>query len=95
VSKWKDEDLATPESINEYLEEFKEGILNNPACTLSESEKLKVLDSLAATGKFCLNMLVEKKRRLYMHDMILMAIGFYGGYLTALDSLVDQRKSPN
>jgi hypothetical protein len=90
MSKWKDEDVATPALIKEYLQEFKEGILNNPACKLSDSEKTRVEESLSATEKFCLELLVDKKRQLYMHDLILMAIGFYGGYLTALDSRPSQ-----
>jgi hypothetical protein len=85
MSKWKDEDLATPELIEEYLKEFEEGIARNPECILDEKEKAKVQDSLAATRKFCLRVLAGKKGRLFMHDLILMAIGYYGGYLTALD----------
>ena len=86
MSKWKDEDIATPELIEEYLKEFEEGISSNPECLLDEKEKAKVQDSLAATRKFCLRVLAGKKGRLYMHDLILMAIGYYGGYLTALDA---------
>lgn len=86
MSTYKEEDLATPEFIKEYLEEFKEGIADNPRCQLDEKEKLKVQDALEATEKFCLG-LISGKKKLYMHDLILMAIGFYGGYLTALDCL--------
>jgi hypothetical protein len=85
MSKWKDEDIATPEFIEEYLQEFKEGITNNPAISLDEKENLRVQDALAATQKFCRGLLAGKKK-LYMHDLILMAIGFYGGYLTAFDT---------
>ena len=85
MNKWKDEDIATPELIKDYLEEFKEGIISHSQFKLHEDERWKVLDSLEATEKFCLGLLREKKRRLYMHDLILMAIGFYGGYLTALE----------
>ena len=84
MGKWKEEDVATPEFIKEYLEEFRQGIADNPQFQLKETEKLKVQDSLAATETFCLGLLAGKKR-MYMHDLILMAIGFYGGYLTALD----------
>ena len=85
MSPWKDEDIATPELIKEYLEEFKSGTANNSQFLLSESEKSKVQESLAAMEKFCLEMLAQRKTSLYMHDLILMAIGFYGGYLTSLD----------
>jgi hypothetical protein len=85
MSKWKDEDLATTVFIEEYLQEFRDGIFNNPACAVDEVEKPKIEEALEATGKFCNGLLVGKKR-LYMHDLILMAIGFYGGYLTSLDA---------
>ena len=84
MSTYKEEDLATPEFIREYLKEFKEGIADNPSCDLSEEDRPKVQQALEGTEKFCLNLLAGKKR-IYMHDLILMAIGFYGGYLTALD----------
>jgi hypothetical protein len=86
MTQWKDEDIATPELITGYLQEFKEGILNNPECQLEEVEKARVEKSLAATREFCLELLVGKKRKLYMHDLILMTIGYYGGYLSALDA---------
>ncbi len=82
---WKEEDLATPELMKEYLDEFKEGIKNNQQYKLSEMERIKVQESLDATEEFCKGLLASKKGRLYMHDLILMAIGFYGGHLTALD----------
>jgi hypothetical protein len=85
LSKWKDEDWATPEFIEEYLHEFREGIANNPTYKLNEKEKAKVEQSLKATEKFCTDMVKGRKNRLYMHDLILMAIGFYGGHLTALE----------
>ncbi len=85
MSKWKDEDIATPELMKDYLEEFKEGIDNNPHCQLDENERLKVQKSLEATEKFCQGLLSSRRNKLYMHDLILMAVGFYGGYLTALD----------
>jgi hypothetical protein len=90
MSKWKDEDIATPEFIGEYLQEFKEGITRNPQYLLNEKEQAKVKDALAATEKFALELLAGKKGRLYMHDLILMAIGYYGGYLTALDSSIQK-----
>jgi hypothetical protein len=86
MSTYKEEDLATPEFIKEYLEEFKEGIAENPRYKLDEKEKLKVNEALDATEKFCFG-LISGKKKLYMHDLILMAIGFYGGYLTVLDCL--------
>jgi hypothetical protein len=86
MSHWKDEDIATPELISEYLQEFKDGIYSNPACQLDNSEKAEVEEALAATRQFCLELLVGKKRKLYMHDLILMTIGYYGGYLSALDA---------
>jgi hypothetical protein len=95
MGNWKEEDLATPEFIEEYLQEFREGITNNSRYQLSEPEKLKVQDSLKATKKFCLELLSGKKGKLYMHDLILMAIGFYGGYLTALDSRPKETKIQN
>lgn len=94
MGKWKDEDIATPEFIKEYLAEFKEGINNNPELLLNEKERLKVQSSLIATEQFCLELLVSRKNQLYMHDLILMAIGFYGGYLTALD-FQKHRNTPN
>jgi len=89
VSKWKDEDIATPDLIKEYLKEFEAGMQENPRYQLSEGEKLKVRESLDATEKFCLGILSGKKR-MYMHDLILMAVGYYGGYLTALDAMKKQ-----
>jgi len=89
VSNWKDEDIATPALIKEYLKEFEAGMQENPRFQLSESEKLKVRESLDATEKFCLGILSGKKR-MYMHDLILMAVGYYGGYLTALDAVKKQ-----
>lgn len=89
MSKWKDEDIATPDLIKEYLKEFEAGMQENPRYQLSEGEKLKVRESLDATEKFCLGILSGKKR-MYMHDLILMAVGYYGGYLTALDALKKQ-----
>jgi hypothetical protein len=86
MGAWKDEDIATASFIEEYLQEFKEGIENNSQYKLNEIENLKVQDSLKATKVFCLDLLSSKKGKLYMHDLILMAIGFYGGYLTALDA---------
>lgn len=85
MGKWKDEDFATTEYIKEYLEEFKAGIECNPQFLLNEQEKTKVQSALAATETFCLEMLGTRKNKLYMHDLILMAVGFYGGYLSALD----------
>jgi hypothetical protein len=92
MSAYKEEDLATPEFIKEYLKEFREGIAENPQYQLDEKEKLKVQDALNATEKFSLG-LISGKKKLYMHDLILMAIGFYGGYLTALDCLVSEDRS--
>ena len=92
MSNWKDEDIATQEFIDEYLKEFREGITNNPDFILNEKEKAKVEHSLAATEKFCKGLLTGKKGRLYMHDLILMAIGFYGGHLTALEAHSDTLK---
>ncbi|MCR4394632.1 MAG: hypothetical protein NUV31_09715 [Dehalococcoidales bacterium] len=89
MSNWKDEDIATPDLIKEYLKEFEAGMQENPRYQLSEGEKLKVRESLDATEKFCLGILSGKKR-MYMHDLILMAVGYYGGYLTALDALKKQ-----
>ena len=85
MPKWKDEDVATPELIQEYLKEFKEGMNSNTQLLLSEQERLKIQSSLIATEKFCLEMLNKRRSHLYMHDLILMAVGFYGGYLSALD----------
>lgn len=89
MSNWKDEDIATPDLIKEYLKEFEAGMQENPRYQLSEGEKLKVRESLDATEKFCLGILSGKKR-MYMHDLILMAVGYYGGYLTALDAMKKQ-----
>ena len=86
MSNWKDEDVATPALIKEYLAEFKEGILHNPDCHLEPSEELKVQQALVATEKFCEGLLAGKKM-LYMHDLILMAIGYYGGYLSAIEAV--------
>jgi hypothetical protein len=86
VSKWKDEDVATLEFIEEYLKKFKQGIFNHPDFSLDENEKTKVLHSMDATDKFCKGLLTGKRGNLYMHDLILMAIGFYGGHLTALEA---------
>jgi hypothetical protein len=94
LSKWKDEDIATPELIKEYLTEFKGGIDCNPQFLLNDRERLRVQNSLMATEKFCLELLVSRKSQLYMHDLILMAVGFYGGYLTALDCQ-DHESKPN
>ncbi len=85
MGKWKDEDIATPELIKEYLDEFKEGINCNPQFLLNDKERVKVQSSLVATEQFCREILANRKSKLYMHDLILMAVGFYGGYLTALD----------
>lgn len=94
MGNWKDEDIATPELIKEYLAEFRSGIDSNSQMVLSNQEKSKVESALAAMDKFCLEMLANRKNKLYMHDLILMAVGFYGGYLTALD--VQSRESrPN
>jgi len=84
MGAYKEEDLATPAFIKEYLEEFKEGIATNSRYELQAEDQPKVQEALEAAEKFCLNLLSGKKR-IYMHDLILMAIGFYGGYLTALD----------
>jgi hypothetical protein len=84
MSSWKDEDVATPELMKEYFAEFKQGIESNPDYNLHETEKANVLKSLEAAEKFSQGLMGGKKT-LYMHDTILMAIGFYGGYLTALD----------
>lgn len=91
MGKWKDEDFATPEFIREYLEEFKAGIECNPQFLLNQQEKVKVQSALAAAEHFCLELLGTRKNKLYMHDLILMAVGFYGGYLSALD--VQSRRS--
>jgi hypothetical protein len=84
MSNWKDEDVATAERMKEYFLEFKEGIENNPELKLHDAEKANVIKSLDAAEKFSQSLLAGKKT-LYMHDIILMTIGFYGGYLTALD----------
>jgi hypothetical protein len=86
MNKWKDEDIATKQYIDAYLLEFREGIMNNPDFALERKELVKVEHSLNATEKFCKGLLTGKKGRLYMHDLILMAIGFYGGHLTALEA---------
>jgi hypothetical protein len=95
MGHWKEEDLAKPVFIKEYLEEFKAGISQNPQMLLSEKERRKVEDSLAATEKFCLELLSTRKNKLYMHDLILMAVGFYGGYLTATDCFTREQNPPN
>lgn len=82
---WKDEDIATPELMKEYLDEFKKGIESNTQYQLVQAERLRVQESLTATENFCTGLLTKKKGQLYMHDLILMAIGFYGGHLTAMD----------
>jgi hypothetical protein len=82
---WKDEDIATPELMKEYLDEFKQGIESNTQYQLNQAERLKVQESLTATENFCTGLLTSRKGQLYMHDLILMAIGFYGGHLTAMD----------
>jgi hypothetical protein len=92
MGKWKDEDFATTEYIKEYLEEFKAGIDCNPQFLLNEQEKMKVQSALAATEQFCLEMLGTRKNKLYMHDLIMMAVGFYGGFLSALD--IQSRQKP-
>jgi hypothetical protein len=83
MANWKDEDIATPELIKEYLEEFRSGINCNDQLVLSEPEKKKVQSALAATEQFCMELLRTRKNKLYMHDLILMAVGFY---LSALDA---------
>jgi len=85
MPEWKDEDVATPEYIKEYLKDFREGIDTNPQFLLNDKERVKVESSLAATESFCMELLRTRKSMLYMHDLIMMAVGFYGGYLTALD----------
>jgi hypothetical protein len=85
MGSWKDEDVANLKFMEEYLKEFEEGIESNPQYKLNDLERVKVKESLKATHNFCLDLLQGKKKTLYMHDLILMAIGFYGGYLTALD----------
>jgi len=85
VAEWKDEDIATEEYVKDYLANFKEGILNNTAMELTEEEKQNVDTSLEATEEFCMQLLNRKNNKLYMHDLILMAIGYYGGYLCAMD----------
>jgi hypothetical protein len=82
---WKDEDIATPDLIKEYLCEFRQGIENNNQYQLDQAERLHVQESLIATENFCTGILSGRKKVLYMHDLILMAIGFYGGHLTAMD----------
>jgi hypothetical protein len=94
MGNWKDEDIATPDFIKEYLAEFKAGINCNPQLLLNNKERIKVQDSLVATEKFCLELLTNRKSKLYMHDLILMAVGFYGGYLTAQD-LQSRPNPPN
>jgi hypothetical protein len=87
MSTWKDEDVATIPLIKEYLKEFREGIENNPDCKLDEEENARVQESLDATEQFCTGLLTKRKSKLYMHDLIMMTMGFYGGYLTALDDV--------
>jgi hypothetical protein len=89
---WKDEDIATPILIDEYLTEFKEGIAQNQHMPLAPDEKIKVEHSLEATEKFCKGLIAGRKGKLYMHDLILMAIGFYGGHLTALEAHLSEKK---
>jgi hypothetical protein len=89
MTPWKDEDLATLPLMQEYLKEFREGIESNPNCKLSPQENVRVQKSIKATESFAANLLKNRKNKLYMHDLILMIVGFYGGYLTALDSLPD------
>jgi len=86
MSIWKDEDVATIPLIKAYLKEFREGIENNPECKLNEEENARVQESLEATEQFSTNLLSGRKNKLFMHDLILMTVGFYGGYLTALDN---------
>jgi hypothetical protein len=95
MSVWKDEDMATPVFIEEYLKEFREGIINNQQLALAPAEKVKVEHSLEATEKFCKGLLAGKKGKMYMHDLILMAIGFYGGHLTALEAHVCENRPEN
>ncbi len=95
MGSWKDEDIATHELIQEYLKEFKQGIDCNPQLLLSEAERRKVESSLLATEKFCQEMLSKRRSKLYMHDIILMAVGFYGGYLSALDLRARDAKPNN
>lgn len=85
MGSWKEDDFATIEYIKEYLNEFKSGIDCNPQFLLNEQEKIKVQNAIAATEHFCLELLSSRKNKLYMHDMILMAVGFYGGFLSASD----------
>jgi hypothetical protein len=92
MGNWKDEDIATVEFVKEYLAEFKAGIDCNPQFLLSEQERIKVQNALAATEHFCLEMLGTRRNKLYMHDLILMAVGFYGGFLSAQD--VQARHNP-
>ena len=94
MGSWKDEDFATAEYIKEYLEEFKSGINSNPQFLLNEQEKVKVQNALIATEHFCLEMLGSRRNKLYMHDLILMAVGFYGGYLSAQD-MQSHHSQPN
>ncbi|MBN1190684.1 MAG: hypothetical protein JXA46_13100 [Dehalococcoidales bacterium] len=85
---WKDEDIATQDLIKEYLDDFRQGIENNTRYQLDQAERLKVQQSLTATEIFCAGLLEGRKSKLYMHDLILMAIGFYGGHLTAMDRII-------
>ena len=95
MSTWKDEDTAILPLMQEYLKEFREGIENNPDCKLSTEENARVQKSLKATEQFASNLLQTRKSKLYMHDLILMIMGFYGGFLTALDSLPGVNSSAN
>jgi hypothetical protein len=95
MSKWKDEDIATPELMKEYLKEFKAGTADNKEFVLSEKELAKVSQSLEAMEQFCMEMVANRNRTMYMHDVILMAIGFYGGYLAALDCQSRAENKPN
>jgi hypothetical protein len=93
MGSWKEDDFANPDFIKEYLKEFREGVAENPQFVLSEKERLKVSRSLKATEQFCLELATGRKSKLYMHDLILMAVGFYGGFLTAQDSLEIRRQA--
>jgi hypothetical protein len=94
MSTWKDEDLATIPLIREYLKELREGIENNPQCKLDEKEFARVQESLQATEQFCTGLLSGRKSKLYMHDLVLMTVGFYGGFLTALDNFDRSHTDP-
>jgi hypothetical protein len=85
MSDWKEEDIAKEEYIRDYLEQFRNDILCNTEMELKTDEKQKVEASLEATEQFCVSMVNRRDKKLYMHDLILMAIGYYGGYLSAID----------